>query len=65
MEQVSKELHRPIIKKYPLRHVEVHRIDEIFGADLVDMGFAKDENKPYKFYSHVLIVFQNTRGQFH
>ena len=49
MEQVSKELHKPIIKKYPLRHVEVHRIDEIFGADLVDMGFAKDENKPYKF----------------
>ena len=49
MEQVSKELHRPTIKKYPRRHVELQRIDETFGVDLVDMGFSKDENKPYKF----------------
>ena len=49
MEQVSKELHKPIKKKFPKRHVEIQYIDETFAADLVDMSFAKDENKPYNF----------------
>jgi hypothetical protein len=36
-DQLAIELHKPIIKKFEKRRVEVKHIDETFGADLVDM----------------------------
>ena len=54
---LSTELHRPVIKKFEKRRVEVERIDEIFGADLVDMTFVEDENKPYKYIMSVIDCF--------
>jgi hypothetical protein len=37
-QQLSLELHKPVTKKFQRIRVTVKRIDEIFGADLVDMN---------------------------
>ena len=36
-DQLAEELHKPIIKKFPLRRVMVSGLNEIWSADLIDM----------------------------
>jgi hypothetical protein len=57
MEQLAKELHKPIIKKFEKRRVEVNHIDETFGADLVDMGYWKEYNNKYRYILTVIDIF--------
>jgi hypothetical protein len=57
MDKLAKELHKPIIKKYQRRRVVVKEIDEIWGADLVDMGFCKDKNDDYRYILTVIDCF--------
>ena len=41
-DQLAEELHRPSVKRFRKRRVEVKGIDDIWAADLVDMqSFAK------------------------
>jgi hypothetical protein len=56
-DQLAIELHKPIIKKFEKRRVEVNHIDETFGADLVDMGYWKDYNKKYRYILTVIDIF--------
>ena len=48
-EQLAQELHKPAIKKFERRKVVVRRIDEIFGADLVDMNEWKTKKYRTRF----------------
>ena len=57
MEQLAKELHKGVIKKFPRRKVIVVEKDEIFGADLVDMTEWADQNKGNKFMLTVIDCF--------
>ena len=36
-DKLAEELHKPIIKKFPLRRVMVNAPNEIWSADLIDM----------------------------
>ena len=56
-DQLAAELHKPIIKKFDKRKVEVMHIDETFGADLADMGYWKDYNKNYRYILTVIDIF--------
>ena len=39
------ELHKPVIKKFAKRRVNVNGIDEIWAADLIDMQAFSKQNK--------------------
>ena len=39
--ELTKELHKPIIRKFNTRKVDSHFPDDIWGADLVDMQINK------------------------
>jgi len=54
-EQLAQELHKPVIKKFERRKVIVRPIDEIFGADLVDMNEWK--TKKYRYILTVIDIF--------
>ena len=56
-DQLAEELHKPAVRHFRKRRVLVHGIDEIWGADLVDMQtFAKD-NDGVKYLLCVIDVF--------
>ena len=55
-DQLANELHKPVTRKFRKRRVIVHGIDDIWGADLVDMqAFAKD-NGGFRFLLSVIDV---------
>jgi hypothetical protein len=57
MEQLAKELHRPIVRKFPRRHVHSNGIDDLWGGDLADMTEdAMDNNNGYRY---ILIVIDH------
>jgi hypothetical protein len=57
MKQLAKELHRPIIRKFPRRHVHSRGIDDLWGADLADMTEdAMDNNRGCRY---ILIVIDH------
>ena len=56
-DQLAKELHRPVVKRFRKRRVEVKGIDEIWADDMVDMqSFAKC-NDGIKYLLTVIDVF--------
>jgi hypothetical protein len=56
-DQLANELHKPVVRKFRKRKVIVYGIDEIWGADLVDMqAFAKD-NDGIKYLLCVIDIF--------
>ena len=48
-DQLAKELHKPIIKKFKRRKVYSLFKDNIWGADLADMQLIKKFNKGFRF----------------
>ena len=52
-EKLAHELHKPIKRKFPCCHVIVYLVDDVWGADLVDMREWKNYNKGYV---HMLTV---------
>ncbi len=56
-DELAEELHKPIRRKFQRRSVQVSGIDEVWGADLVDMKEWKKENKGYTFILTVIDVF--------
>ena len=52
-EQLADELHKPVKRKFPHCHVIVYSVDDVWGADLVDMREWKNYNKGYV---HMLTV---------
>ena len=55
--QEAKELHKPIIRKFKRRKVIVHKIDQIWSADLVDMKQFSRQNKGFKHLLTVIDLF--------
>ena len=50
-------MHKPVRRKFPRRKVEVYSVDDIWGADLVDMQEWSRVNKGYKYMLNVIDVF--------
>ena len=56
-EQLAKELHKPIIRKFKKRKVYSGFKDNIWGADLVDMQLISKFNKGFRFLLCVIDIF--------
>ena len=54
---LAEELHRPIRKHFTKRYVFVRNVDDIFGADLVDMQALSKQNKGFKYILMVEDIF--------
>ena len=57
MEQLSKELHKPMRKKFKTSGVRLNEINEIYGADLVEMGEWSDKNDGYRYILTIIDCF--------
>ena len=53
----AKELHKPIIRKFEKRKVHSLSIDNIWGADLVDMQLRSKFNKRIRFLLCIIDIF--------
>ena len=56
-QQLTKELHKPIIKKFEKRKVHAALKDNIWGADLADMQLLSRYNKGIRFLLCVIDIF--------
>ena len=54
---LADELHKPVCKKFPKRHVFARNVNDIWGADLVDMHKLAKDNDNFKFILMVVDVF--------
>ena len=63
-EQLSEELHKPIIRKFKKRKVYSSFKGNICGADLADMQSVSKCNKDLDFYYVLLIILVNVLGLF-
>ena len=48
-EQLAQELHKPVIKKFKRRNVYARFKDNIWAADLAEMGSLSSKNKNTKY----------------
>ena len=56
-EQLTEELHKPIIRKFKKRKVYSRFKDNIWGADLADMQLISEFNKGFRFLLCVTDIF--------
>ena len=56
-QQLTEELHKPIIKKFEKRKVHSLFIDNIWGADLADKQLISKFNKEFRFSLCVIDIF--------
>ena len=54
---LANELHKPLRKNFPKRYVFVRNVDDIWGADLVDMKKLANDNDGYKYILMIIDVF--------
>ena len=54
---LANELHKPLRHNFQKRYVFVRHMDDIWGADLVDMKALADDNDGYKYILMVMDVF--------
>ena len=54
---LADELHKSVRKNFPKRYVFVRNVDDVWGADLVDMKKLTKENDGYKYILMVIDVF--------
>ena len=54
---LADELHKPLRKNFPKRYVFVRNVDDIWGADLVDMKKLAKENDNFKYILMIIDVF--------
>ena len=63
-EQLTKELHRPVIRNFKKRTVYSGFRDNICGTDLADVQLISKFNKGFRFYCVILMFLVNTLGLF-
>ena len=56
-EQLAKKLHKPVITKFKKRNVYAGFKDNIWAADLAEMGSLSSNNKNVKYFICVIVVF--------
>ena len=54
---LTKELHRPITRKFKRTQIITTGIDDVWAADLADMHLFADENDDYKYILTVIDCF--------
>ena len=57
MEDLSQELNKPVINKFPRKKIIVNYVDEIHSCDLVDMQKYFRMNKGYKYIFTNIDIF--------
>ena len=57
MEDLSEELNKPVINKFPRKKIIANHIDEIHSCDLVDMQKYSRMNKGYKYIFTNIDIF--------
>ena len=55
--QLSKELHKPVVRKMKRVKVLTKGLDDVWAADLVEMGTLSKDNDGYKYMLNVIDVF--------
>ena len=56
-QELAKELHKPIIRKFEKPKVYSSFRDNIWGADLVDMQLISKFNKGFRFLLYVIDIY--------
>ena len=56
-EQLVEELHKPLIKKFERRKIYVTFKDNIWAADLAEMGSLSSKNKNVEYLLYVIRCF--------
>ena len=56
-EELADELHKPVKRKFQRRQVLVNEIDDVWGADLVEMQEWEKVNKGYRYILNVIDCF--------
>ena len=56
-EQLAEELHKPVIKKFKITKAYGRFKDNIWAADLAEMGSLSSKNKNVKYFLFVIDVF--------
>eukprot|EP01038_Epipyxis_sp_PR26KG_P018757 gene18757-26538_t len=56
MDKLADEVHKQKLKTFQTRKVYAKFVNEIWGIDLVDLSFWKDNNDGYKFLLTVIDV---------
>ena len=64
MNDLSEELNKPVINKFPRKKIIVNYIDEIHSCDLVDMQKYSRMNKGYKFIFTNIDIFSKYAWSF-
>ena len=57
MSELAEELHKPIVRKFNKRKVKLPFIDNIWGADLVDLQLISKFKKGIRFLLSVTDIF--------
>ena len=55
--ELAEELHKPIIRKFKKRKVQLPFIDNIWGADLADMQLISKFDKVFRFLLCVIDIY--------
>ena len=64
MNDLSEELNKPVINKFPRKKIIVNHIDEIHSCDLVDMQKYSRMNKGYKYIFTNIDIFSKYSWSF-
>ena len=64
MNDLSEELNKPVINKFPRKKIIVNHIDEIHSCDLVDMIKYSRMNKGYKYIFTNIDIFSKYTWSF-
>jgi transposase InsO family protein len=56
-EDLANELHTPVKRKFPRRHVISYGVDDVWSCDLVEMQEWSKQNKGYRYMLNVVDVF--------
>ena len=57
MEDLSQELNKPVINKFPRKKIIINYIDEIHSCDLVDMQKYAKMNKGFRYIFTNIDIF--------
>ena len=65
MKDLSEELNKPVINKFPRKKIIVNYIDEIHSCDFVDMTKYSRMNKGYQYiFTNIDVFSKNMHGFF-
>ena len=64
LKTLAKEVQKPALKNYPRRHVHSSRINQFWGADLVEMGHLKTQNNNVRYLLNIVDLYSRYAWSF-